>query len=166
MTDASSRKGPGREAHPASLSASPRTDVPTDTKEKVMSGDTEDRELVSRLRVANERMRCLREVVGSTDNVIRFRVERHLEAAEETLEDLNVRATDLPVSGSYARQRLERELGRAESEVEFAQAKLEAARAEEGHDMRGFAGATHRAMSAQRSALSAEISRHPHEHTP
>jgi hypothetical protein len=131
-----------------------------------MSGDTEDRELVTRLRVANERMRRLREDVASADNVIRFRVERHLEAAEETLEDLNVRATDVPVSWSYARQRLERDLCRAESEVAFAQAKLEAARAEESHDMPGFTGATHRAMSAQRSALSAEVSRHPHEHTP
>ena len=131
-----------------------------------MRGDTEDRDLITRLRVANERMRRLREDAGSDDNVIRFRVERHLEAAEETLEDLSVRTADVPASGSYARQRLERDLCRAESEVVFAQAKLEAARAEESHDMPGFAGATHRAMSAQRSALSAEISRHPHEHRP
>ena len=112
-----------------------------------MSRDTEDREFVTRLRVANERMGWLRDDVGSADNVIRFRVERHLEAAEETLEDLNVRAADVPVSGSYARQRLERDLCRAESEVAFAQAKLEAAVAEEGHDVRGFARATRRAMA-------------------
>jgi hypothetical protein len=131
-----------------------------------MNGDIANRDLVARMRVANERMRRLREDGGSADNVIRFRVERHLEAAEETLEDLNVRAADVPASGSYARQRLERDLCRAESEIVFAGAKVEAARAEESHDLPGFAGATHRAMSAQRSALSAEISRHPHDHAP
>jgi hypothetical protein len=141
-------------------------DVSTDTEEEVMRGAIEDRDLVTRLRVANERMRRLRDDVGNADNVIRFRAERHLEAAEETLEDLNVRATDVPVSGSYARQRLERDLCRAESEVVFAEAKVEAARAEENHDLSGVAGATHRAMSAQRSALEAEISRHPHERAP
>jgi hypothetical protein len=124
-----------------------------------MSVDIDDRNLVTRLRVANERMRRLREDAASADNVIRFRVERHLEAAEETLDDLNARATDVPVSGCHARQRLERDLCRVESEVAFAQAKLEAARAEESQDLPGFAGATHRAMSAQRSALAAEISR-------
>jgi hypothetical protein len=142
------------------------TEASTDTKEKIMGGAIEDLDLVSRVRVANERMRRLREDSGSADNVIRFRVERHLEAAEETLADLNVRATDVPAAGSYARRRLERDLCRVESEIVFAEAKVEAARAEESNDMRRFAGATHRAMSAQASALAAEISRDPHEHTP
>jgi hypothetical protein len=131
-----------------------------------MSGDIEHRDLVARLRVANERMWRLREDAESADNVIRFRVERHLEAAEETLGDLNVRATDVPAAGSYARRLLERRLRRVESEVVFAEAKLEAAWAEESHDVRGFARATDRAMSAQRSALSAEIADDPHAHTP
>jgi hypothetical protein len=131
-----------------------------------MSGDIEHRDLVARLRVANERMRRLREDADSGDNVIRFRVERHLEAAEETLEDLNVRATDVPAAGSHARRLLERGLCCVESEIVFAEAKLEAAWAEESHDVRRFARATHRAMSAQRSALSAEIARDPHAHTP
>ena len=131
-----------------------------------MSGDIEQRDLVSRLRAANERMRRLREDAESGDNVIRFRVERHLEAAEETLRDLNVQATDVPAAGSYAGRLLERGLRRVESEIEFAEAKLEAAWAEESHDVRRFARATQRAMSAQRSALSAEIARDPHEHTP
>ncbi len=130
-----------------------------------MSGNIEDRDLVARLRAANERMRRLREEAESADNVIRFRVERHLEAAEETLGDLNIRATDVPAAGSYARRRLERDLCRAESEIVFAEAKLEAARAEESHDVRRFVRATRRAMSAQRSAP-AELSRHPHEHAP
>lgn len=131
-----------------------------------MSGGIEQRDLVSRLRAANERMRRLREDAESGDNVIRFRVERHLEAAEETLRDLNVRATDAPAAGSYAGRLLERGLWRVESEIVFAEAKLEAAWAEENHDVRRFASATHRAMSAQRSVLSAEIARDPHEHTP
>ena len=131
-----------------------------------MSGDIEQRDLVSRLRAANERMRRLREDAESGDNVIRFRVERHLQAAEETLRDLNVQATDAPAPGSYAGRLLERDLWRAESEIVFAEAKLEAARAEESHDVRGFANATHRAMSAQRSVLSAEIARDPQEHSP
>lgn len=131
-----------------------------------MSGDIEHRDLVARLRVANEHMRRLREEAGSADNVIRFRVERHLEAAEETLGDLNVRATDVPAAGSYARRLLERGLCRAESEIVFAEAKLEAARGEESDDLHRFVRATRRAMSAQRSALLAEIARDPHEHTP
>jgi hypothetical protein len=131
-----------------------------------MSGDIEHRDLVARLRVANEHMRRLREEAGSADNVIRFRVERHLEAAEETLGDLNVRATDVPAAGSYARRLLERGLRRAESEIVFAEAKLEAARAEESDDPHRVVRATRRAMSAQRSALSAEIAPDPHEHTP
>jgi hypothetical protein len=131
-----------------------------------MSGAIEHRDLVARLRVANERMRRLREEVERADNVIRFRVERHLEAAEETLEDLLLRATDVPAAGSYARRLFERDLCRAESEVGFAEAKLEAAWAEESHDLGTFVRATHRAMSAQRSALSAEIARDPNAHTP
>lgn len=131
-----------------------------------MSGDIEPRDLVARLRVANEHMRRLREEAGSADNVIRFRVERHLEAAEETLGDLNVRATDVPAAGSYARRLLERGLRRSESEIAFAEAKLEAAWAEESDNRRKFVRATRRAMSAQRSALLAEIARDPHEHTP
>jgi hypothetical protein len=130
-----------------------------------MSDDIEHGDRVARLRVANERMRRLREDAESADNVVRFRVERHLEAAEETLGDLNVRATDVP-AGSYARRLLERGLCRVESEIVFAEAKLEAAWAEESHDMRRFARATHRAMSAQRSALSAEIARDPNERAP
>jgi hypothetical protein len=129
-----------------------------------MSDDIERRDLVARLRVANERMRRLREEVGSADNVIRFRAERHLEAAEETLRDLNVRVTDLPATGSYGRRLYKRGLSRAEAEIMFAEAKLDAARAEEGDDVRMFVRATHRAMSAQRSALWAEIARDPDRH--
>ena len=124
-----------------------------------MSGDSGYRDLVERLRVANGSMRRLREYTESADNVIRFRVERHLEAAEETLGDLNVRTTDMPAAGSYARRLLERSLCRVESEIVFAEAKLGAARAEESHDVRRFARATVQAMSAQRSALSADIAR-------
>jgi hypothetical protein len=129
-----------------------------------MSGDIEHRDLVARLRVANERMRRLREEAGSADNVIRFRVERHLEAAEETLGDLNVRATDMPAAGSYARRLLERGLRRAESEIVFAEAKLEAARAEESDDRHRFVRATRRAMSAQRSALFGRDRGHDDDH--
>jgi hypothetical protein len=131
-----------------------------------MSDDIERRDLVARLRVANEAMRRLREDVGSADNVIRFRVERHLEAAEETLGDLNVRATDVPAAGSHARRRLERGLCRAEAEIVFAEAKLDAAWAEESDDVGRFVRATHRAMSAQRSTLWAEIARNPDRHSP
>jgi hypothetical protein len=131
-----------------------------------MSGQSGYRDLVARLRVADERMRRLRGDAESADNVIRFRVERHLEAAEETLGELNVRAADVPAAGSYARRLLERGVCRAESEIVFAEATLEAAWAEESHDLRGFVRAAHRAMSARRSALSAEIARDPHERTP
>jgi hypothetical protein len=118
-----------------------------------MSGHIEYRDLVARMRVANERMLRLREEAGGADNVIRFRVERHLEDAEETLGDLNARATDVPAVGSYGRRLFERGLCRAESEIVFAEAKLEAARAEESGDLRKFVRATRRAMAAQRSAL-------------
>jgi hypothetical protein len=47
-----------------------------------MSGDIEHRDLVARLRVANERMRRMRGDAGSADNVIRFRVERHQDCSE------------------------------------------------------------------------------------
>jgi hypothetical protein len=131
-----------------------------------MSDDIERRDLVARLRVANEAMRRLREEVGSADNVIRFRVERHLEAAEETLGELNVRVTDVPAAGSYGRRLLKRGLCRAEAEIVFAEAKLEAAWAEESDDLRRFVRATRRAMAAQRSALLAEIARDPDKHAP
>lgn len=131
-----------------------------------MSRDIEHRELVSRLRIANEHLRRLREEAGGADNVIRFGVERHLEAAEETLGDLNVRVTDVPPTGSYARRLLKRGLCRAEAEIVFAEAKLEAAWAEESDDVRRFVRATHRAMSAQRSVLWAEIARDPDRHVP
>ena len=131
-----------------------------------MNDDIERSDLVVRVRVANDRMRRLRKELDSANNTIRFRVERHVEAAEETLADLNVRATDMPVPGSYERRLFERRLRGLEFEIVFAEAKLEAAWAEEKDDVRGFAEATTRAMSAQRSALQAEIEQDPHEHTP
>jgi hypothetical protein len=129
-----------------------------------MSNEIEHRDLVARLRFANERLRRLREEAENADNVIRFRVERHLEAAEETLRDLNVRVTDEPAAGSYGRRLLKRGMCRVEAEIVFAEAKMESARAEEGDDVRRFVRATHRAMSAQRSALWAEIARDPDRH--
>jgi hypothetical protein len=126
------------------------------SRRTVLSDDIESRDLVTRLRLANDRIRRLREDVDSADNVIRFRVERHVEAAEETVGDLNVRATDMPVPASYGRRLFERGLRGLEFEIVSAEAKLEAARAEEQDDARGFVRASGRAMSAQRSALRAE----------
>ncbi len=126
-----------------------------------MNDDIERSGFVARLRVANDRMRRLREDLDSASNTIRFRVERHVEAAEETLGDLDARATDMPVPGSYERRLFERRLRSLEFQIVFAEAKLEAAWAEEKDDVRGFAEATDRAMSAQRSALQAEIERDP-----
>ncbi len=103
--------------------------------------------------------------MDSADNVIRFRVERHVEAVEETLGDLNVRATDMPVPASYERRLFERRLRGLEFEIVSAEAKLEAARAEEQDDARGFVRASGRAMSAQRSALRAETAGDLDEHT-
>jgi hypothetical protein len=119
-------------------------------------------DIAGRLRMANERMRGLRRDVESADNVIRFRGERHLEAAEEVLEDLNLRAADVPAVGSYGRGLFERGVRRVESEVAFAEAKLDAAWAEERHDRRRFVRATDRAMAAQFSVLAAEIGPAPH----
>jgi hypothetical protein len=128
-----------------------------------MTGTIARDDLVARLRLANDRMRRLRrDVESADDNVIRFRVERHLEAAEETLEDLNARSADVPAVGSYERGLFERGVRRAESEIAFAEAKLEAAWAEEGHDPRRFVRATDRAMAAQLSVLAAEIGPAPH----
>ena len=127
-----------------------------------MDGDMEGSDLVARLGVANDRMRRLREDLDSANNVIQFRVERHVEAAEETLADLDVRATDMPPPGSHERQLFDRNLRGLEFEIVAAEAKLEAARAEEKGDAHGFAEATTRAMSAQRSALRAEIAKDTH----
>jgi hypothetical protein len=52
-----------------------------------------------------------------------------------------------------------------EFEIVSAEAKLEAARAEEQNDARGFVRASGRAMSAQRSALRAETAGDLDEHT-
>jgi hypothetical protein len=118
-----------------------------------MTGTVTRGDLVARLRLAADRLRELRrDVESSDDNVIRFRVERHLEAAEETLRDLDVPANDLPSAGSYERGLFERGVSRAESEVAFAEAKVDAAWAEERHDPRGFVRASDRAMAAQLSA--------------
>jgi hypothetical protein len=128
-----------------------------------MTGTIRRGDLVARLRLADDRLRKLRrDVESADDNVIRFRVERHLEAAEETLEDLNVRAADVPAVGSYARGLFERNVRRVESEIAFAEAKVDAAWAEERHDPRRFVRATDRAMAAQLSVLAAEIGPAPH----
>src|SRR5688572_28595999 len=121
-------------------------------RSNVMSGDAERRDLVARLRVANDRMLRLRAEADRADNVIRFRVERHLEAAEETLVELDAAAIDLPPAGTYGRQLFERGMRRLESEIVFAEAKFEAAWAEESRDGPRFVRATDRAMTAQRSA--------------
>ena len=128
-----------------------------------MSDDVERHDLVARLQAANDRARRLRAEADRADNVIRLRVERHIEAAEETLVDLNVKAIALPAAGTYARRLFERGLRRLESEVVFAEARFEAAWAEENRDGRRFVRATDRAMKAQRSALSAEVARRPPE---
>jgi hypothetical protein len=123
-----------------------------------MTGTIPRDDPVARLRLANDRLRKLRrDVESADDNVIRFRVERHLEAAEETLRDLDVRAIELPAAGSYERRLFERGVSRAESEVALAEAKVDAAWAEERHDPRGFVRATDRAKAAQLSVLGAEI---------
>ena len=103
--------------------------------------------------------------MDSADNVIRFRVERHVEAAEETAGDLNVRTTDMPVPASYERRLFERRLRGLEFEIVSAEAKLEAARAEEQDDARGFVRASGRARSAQRSVLRAETAPALDEHS-
>jgi len=112
-----------------------------------MTGGVERHDLAERLQVARDGTHRVRDDVDGAEHVIRIRVERHVEAAEQTLVDLEVRSAEMPPAGSYARRRLERDLGRLESEVAFAQAKLEAALAEEGQDVRGFARATRRAMA-------------------
>jgi hypothetical protein len=122
--------------------------------------DGEDREAerrrVIQTRVASgtERIQRLRAEVDASDNVVQERVDRHLEEAEMAAHELSARALDIPSRGSHQRRDLERALRSLELEIEFVDAKLEAAQDEERDDLRGMLHAEMRAMTAQTSVLS------------
>jgi hypothetical protein len=128
-------------------------------------GREAERRRVIQARVAQgtEWIQRLRAEVDASDNVVQERVERHLEEAEMAAHELSARALEIPPRGSHDRRDLERATRSLEFEIEFVNAKLEAAQDEEGDDLRGLLHAEMRAMTAQTSVLSTKLGGRPGE---
>jgi hypothetical protein len=104
-----------------------------------------------------ERIRRLRAELDASDNVVRERVERHLEEAEMDLHDASAQLLDLPSAGSYERRRLEGSVRSLEFEIASVIAKLEAAEDEEAEDWRNTLRAERDALRAQAGVLAAQL---------
>ena len=103
------------------------------------------------------RIRRLRGALEASDNVIRERVERHLEEVEIALVDAEARLHDLPATGSHNRRQLERDVRSLGYRVDFVEAKLDEAAAEERDDLRGMAASERAAVRAEGKAAAAEL---------
>jgi hypothetical protein len=77
--------------------------------------------------------------------------------------DLSVGVLDIPPRGSYQQRDLERALRSLEFEIEFVNAQLEAAKDEEGDDLRGMLHAEMRGITARTSILSTMLGGRPGE---
>jgi uncharacterized membrane protein len=115
------------------------------------------RELQTRLERANARIQSLEVEVEAAPNVVRFRTTRHVQSLKELAADLDRRSLEIPPEHTDERLQFERDLGVLEHETAFAEAKLEAARAEERGDEHGEAHADVVAAAAQSSAIRDEL---------
>jgi hypothetical protein len=123
-----------------------------------MTSDIERRrELLGRVTDANRRIRALDERLASADNVIRFRMTRHVQTVTELASDIDARSIEMPPADTEDRRQFERDLAALEDEISFAEAKLEAAGADEREDASDELRANMRAAPAQASALRDEI---------
>jgi hypothetical protein len=77
--------------------------------------------------------------------------------------ELSVGVLDIPPRGSYQQRDLERALRSLEFEIEFVNAQLEAAKDEEGDDLRGMLHAEMRGITARTSILSTMLGGRPGE---
>jgi hypothetical protein len=123
-----------------------------------MGSDVERRrELLARVTEANKRTRALEQQLEAADNVVRFHVTRHVQTVSELLADIDARSIEMPPANTEDRRQFERDLATLEDEISFAEAKLEAARAEEREDESDEMRANARAAARQTSALDDEV---------
>jgi osmotically-inducible protein OsmY len=116
----------------------------------VAGGEDETRrELGVRLTTAARKIELLRSASEAGGNVVRFRLERYLEALESDAIDARSRLSEISDPASYDETVLERELTALETGVAVAEAKLDAARAAERDDLRGEMDAQMRAMKEE-----------------
>lgn len=111
--------------------------------------DEAHREVGARLAAAVRRIERLRSASEAGGNVMRFRLERYLEALESDAIDAHSRLVEISDVRSYEGTILEREVTALESGVAVAEAKLDAARAAERDDPRGEMDAQMRAMKEE-----------------
>jgi osmotically-inducible protein OsmY len=116
---------------------------------RVAGGDEAHREVGARLAAAARRIEQLRSASEASGNVVRFRLERYLEALESDAIDAHGRLAETADLGSYEGSILEREVTALESGVAVVEAKLDAARAAERDDPRGEMEAQRRAMKEE-----------------
>jgi osmotically-inducible protein OsmY len=115
----------------------------------VAGEDEAHREVRARLAAAMRRIEELRSASEAGGNVVRFRLERYLEALESDAIDAHSRLAETSDVRSYEGTILEREVTALESGVAVAEAKLDAARAAERDDPSGEMDAQMRAMKEE-----------------
>jgi osmotically-inducible protein OsmY len=121
--------------------------------------DTARRELGARLAAAARRIEQVRAASEAGGNVVRFRMERYIEALESDAIDAHSRLSAIPDVRSYDGKILQREITAMESGVAVAEAKLDAARAAERDDHRGEADAEIRAKRIEVRGMRAVFDR-------
>jgi osmotically-inducible protein OsmY len=129
--------------------------------EPEMAGDedTARRELGARLAAAARRIEQVRAASEAGGNVVRFRMERYIEALESDAIDAHSRLSAISDVRSYDGKILQREITAMESGVAVAEAKLDAARAAERDDHRGEADAEIRAKKIEARGIRAVFDR-------
>jgi hypothetical protein len=99
----------------------------------------------------------LRAESEAAGNVVHIRMTRHVQSLQSDAIDAHARLAELTDDRSYDDRLLERDVSALEVEVAVAEAKLDAARAEEGDDPRGDIAGEIRAMKVEASAIKARF---------
>jgi osmotically-inducible protein OsmY len=130
-----------------------------DVDDPAGSGDKPHRELAARLAAAARRIERLRSASEAGGNIVQFRMERYLQSLESDAIGAGSELAALTDDPSYGASVLQREVSALEVEVAVAEAKLDAARAEERGDSRGEREAEIRAIELETSAVRARFNR-------
>src|SRR6266511_1198925 len=130
-----------------------------DASGAVASGDRSRRELEARLAAAALRIEQLRSDSEAAGNVVRFRLTRYVQSLQSDAIDADGRLTALTDGRSYEEKLLERDVTTLEVDVAVAEAKLDAALAEEHDDPHGDIEAQIRAIDVETSAIKARFDR-------
>jgi osmotically-inducible protein OsmY len=123
------------------------------------SGDGSHRELVDRLAAAALRIERLQTDSEAAGNVVRFHLARYVESLQSDAIDAGDRLAALTDDRSYEARVLERDISALEVNVGVAEAKLDAARAEDHDDTRGDVQAQIRAIDVETRGIRARFDR-------